>query len=91
MAEALMYDSEQVAVFDPTDTLSKERMAVESVILRGSAAGTFVFVLGNTTFTITTGSAFTTKQFTINRSVNYAELSSGPTSAKMYLMLESKP
>ena len=63
---------------------------VTDIIVAGTAAGSFVMVIGETAMTIVTGSANPTRVIPINRHLNYVELTSGPTAAKAYVMLEKK-
>jgi len=90
MADGTVYETDQIIDLDPTDELTRERMAVESIIFTGTAAGSFVFVFGNAALTITTGANDLTKQIDFNRSVNYVKLTSGPAGAKAYVLLEKK-
>lgn len=90
MAAVNVYPAEQIAILAATDTLTKERMAVENIILTGTAAGSFVLVLGNVTLTITTGANDLSKIVPVNRSLNYVALTSGPTGAAAIVMLEKK-
>lgn len=90
MADGTVYESEQIIDLDATDTLSRDRMAVESILFRGTAAGTFEFKLGNATINVTTGSNDLSKQVQVNRSTNYVELVSAPAGGKAYVFLEQK-
>ncbi len=90
MADGEVYEADQIIDLDASDDLNRDRMAVESVIFTGTAAGTFVFVLGSATINITTGANDLSKQIVFNRSVNYVKLTSGPTGAKAYVILEKK-
>lgn len=72
---------------DAGDTYSEERMPIQSIILTGTAAGSFVLVLGNAPVTLITGTADLTKQILVDRKVNKVTLTSGPTAAALYILL----
>lgn len=90
MADGVVYETDQIIDLDATDDISRERMAVESVIFSATAAGSFAFIFGNATLTITTGANDLCKQIFFNRNVNYVKLTSGPAGAKAYVLLEKK-
>lgn len=73
-----------------TDSIDRDQMAVESIIVTGTAAGAFALILGNSSITVSTGAADLTKQIFINRKLNSITLSSGPTGAALYVMLQKK-
>lgn len=83
-------NGEQIIALSPADTVTKERMAVESIILRGTAAGVFSILLGNTAMSIDTSANAFTIQLSINRGMNSISLVSGPAGAVMYVLLEQK-
>jgi len=90
MAEGKFHRGEQIIELAATETLTQDRLAVDSVVLTGSAAGTFVFELGNVTLTFYTVSPLLTLQIYFYRSTNYVKLTSGPAAAKAYILLEKK-
>lgn len=90
MAAVEVYPGEQIAVLAATDALTKERMAVEFIVLHGTAAGAFAFKLGNVSLSINNTATALSVVVPVNRSLNYIELTSGPTGAAMYVFLEQK-
>jgi len=90
MAEGKFHRSEQIIELAATEDLTQDRLAVDSVIFEGSAAGTFVFQFGNVSFSVYTVSPLLGKQLVFNRSTNYVKLTSGPAGAKAYVLLEKK-
>ena len=90
MAEGKFHRSEQIIELAATEDLTQDRLAVDSVIFEGSAAGTFVFQFGNVSFSVYTVSPLLGKQLVFNRSTNYVKLTSGPAGAKAYILLEKK-
>ena len=90
MAEGKFYRGEQIIELAATEDLTQDRLAVDSVILTGSAAGTFVFELGNVSLMFYTVSPLLTLQIYFYRSTNYVKLASGPAAAKAYVLLEKK-
>jgi len=90
MAEGKFHRSEQIIELNATEDLTQDRLAVDSVIFEGSAAGTFVFQFGNVSFSVYTVSPLLGKQLVFNRSTNYVKLTSGPAGAKAYVLLEKK-
>jgi len=87
MAEGKYHQGEQIVELVATETLTEERMHVDSIILTGSAAGTFVFDLGETTLTFYTVSPLLTLQLYFYRTVNFLELTSGPAGATLFALL----
>ena len=69
------------------DSYTEDRTPIESIILTGTAAGAFVFTLGNAAMTVSTGTADLTKQIGVNRKLNSIGLTSGPAGATMYVLL----
>jgi hypothetical protein len=90
MAEGIINEAEQIITLVPTDTITRARMAVTHIILTSTAAGSFVLELGNTAMTVTTGTGDLTKMLPVDRTLNYAKLTSGPVGATMYIFLEQK-
>jgi riboflavin transporter FmnP len=90
MAEGKYFHAEQLIILAATETLTYEKMAVTSVILTGSAAGTFVIQIGTAVLTYYTVSPLFTLQLYFNRSTNFLELTSGPAGASMTVLLEQK-
>lgn len=90
MADGTVYEGDQIIELNATEVLTRERMAIESVIFTGTAAGSFVFVIGSATLTITTGTNDMCKQIFLSRNANYVKLTSGPAGAKAYVLLEKK-
>jgi len=90
MAEGKFHRGEQIIELAATEDLTQDRLAVDSVIFEGSAAGTFVFQFGNVSFSVYTVSPLLGKQLVFNRSTNYVKLTSGPAGAKAYVLLEKK-
>jgi hypothetical protein len=87
-----IYEADQIIVLDTaTDSITRPRMAVESIILRGTGAGIFNITLGNAVLLINLTTTVLTMQIPINRTLNYARLNSGPTGAQMTLLLQQKP
>ena len=82
--------TEQIVTLAAGDTHSEDRLAVQSIILRGTAAGTFVISLGNTVMSIDNSANALTVQLDIRRRVNRLTLTSGPAGAVMYALLEQK-
>lgn len=90
MAEGKFHHAEQIIELAATEDLMQGRLAVDSVVFEGSAAGTFVFQFGSVSFSVYTASPILGKQIVFNRSTNYVKLVSGPTAAKAYVFLEKK-
>ena len=90
MAEGKYFPAEQIIVLAATETLMHERMALDSIVLSGSAAGTFVIEIGTVTLTYYTVSPLLTLQIYFYRSTNYLKLVSGPAGASMTCFLEQK-
>lgn len=90
MAEGKYFQTEQIALLNPTETLTHEKMALDSVVLSGSAGGTFVMEIGTMTLTYYTISPILTLQIYFNRGTNYLKLVSGPAGASMTVLLERK-
>lgn len=86
----IVNEAEQIITMEATDDISRERMAVESIIVRGTAGGTYEVTFGNATIYFTTTAEVLTKQFMLNRSTNYIKLVSGPADATLYVLLEQK-
>lgn len=86
----IVNEAEQIITLSAGDEITRSRMAVQRIILRGTAAGTFVITFGNTSMSVTNSSTVFMVQLDIDRSVNYIKLVSGPTGAIMYVMLEQK-
>ena len=90
MAEGKYHRGEQIIELAATEDFTQDGLAVDSVILSGSAAGTFVFVIGVVTLTFYTVSPLLTLQLYFHRTTNYVKLTSGPAGAAMYVLLEKK-
>jgi len=86
----IVNEGEQVITLSAGDSLERERMAIQRIILRGTAAGTFVITIGNTSMSITNSATVLMVQLDIDRHANFIKLVSGPTGAIMYVMLEQK-
>jgi len=86
----LVNQTEQIITLAVGDTYSEDRMAVKSIILRGTAAGTFVISLGNTAMSLDNSANALTLPLEIQRRVNKLTLTSGPAGAVMYVLLEQK-
>jgi hypothetical protein len=88
---AVIYrQSEQIITLSAGDTYSDSNVPVESIILRGTAAGTFVVNLGTTQLSLDNSANALTLSLPINRSMNSIGLVSGPAGATMYVLLEKK-
>lgn len=85
-----IHEAEQIVVLEATETFSRDRMVIESIIVRGTGGGTYVINLGNVTLSLTTTNEALTKQFILNRSANSINLASGPADAVLYVLLESR-
>lgn len=84
-------NGEQIIILNaPGDVVTKNGMAVDSIILRSTAAGVFNIRLGNTTMALNTTTNNLTLQLRIDRHVNEIELVSGPTNMMFYVLLEQK-
>ena len=71
-----------------TETQTFEKAEhITHIVLTGTAAGTFVLIIGNTTLTVTTGADNLTLVIPIGRAVNYIKLTSGPTAAGLFAFL----
>ena len=90
MAVGTFNRHDQIIELSAGDDFTQDRMAIRDIILTGSASGAFVFTVGNTTMTVNTGTADLTKVIPINRSANYVGLTSGPTGAAAYVLLENR-
>lgn len=90
MADGTIHEGDQILDLSAGDEFTRNRMAIESIIFTGTAAGVFVFTFGNVSITISTGAADLTKQIIFNRSTNYIQLVSGPVGATAYILLEKK-
>ena len=90
MAEGKFHRGEQIIELAATEDLTQDRLAVDSVVFEGSAAGTFVFQFGEVSLTFYTVSPILGKQVVFNRSTNSVKLVSGPVGAKAYVLLEKK-
>ena len=90
MAEGKYYHSEQVVILVATETMDKQSMALDSIILTATAAGTFAIVIGTVPLSYTVISPVLTLQLYFHRSTNHLELVSGPVGAKMTALLEQK-
>ncbi len=87
MADADYFQGDGIAVFDAADELTGD-FPVNHIVLTGTAAGSFVLVLGNVTLTITTGANDLCKVIPIDRTVHFLELTSGPTGAAMIVFMK---
>lgn len=85
-----LYEAEQIITLAATDEISRDRMAVQSLIVRGTAAGAFEITLGNATLLVETSTSELTKQLLVDRSMNYIQLVSGPVGAILHVLLEQK-
>lgn len=81
---------EQIVTLSAGDSFSRPKMAVESIILRGTAAGTFIITVGNVTMNIDNSANALTVSIPMNRKLNSIGLTSGPAGATMYVLLEQK-
>jgi len=90
MAEGKFHRGEQIIELNATEDLTQDRLAVDSVLFEGSAAGTFVFQFGGVSFSVYTASPLLGRQVVFNRSTSYVKLVSGPAGAKAYVLLEKK-
>lgn len=86
----LFNHGDQIVTLSAGDEIAQDRMAVDSIILRGTAAGVFVITVGTTAMSINNSANALTVQLNLNRSTNYLELVSGPANAVMYVLLEKK-
>lgn len=86
----MMNHGDQILTLTAAQEHTQERMPVESIILRGTAAGVFDVTFGNTELLINNSANELMVQLAMNRSVNYIRLNSGPTNARMYVLLEKK-
>lgn len=89
MAEGKLHYGDGIVELAATETMTKE-LEVSHIILTGTAAGSFVLVVGEVTMTITTGANDLSKVIEISRKVNYLKLTSGPAGAKLYALLKKK-
>jgi len=87
MAEGTYHTGDAIVTLVATETMTKE-IDVVHIILTGTAAGSFVLVVGGVTLTITTGANDLSKIIPVNRTVNYLKLTSGPANAKLYALLK---
>lgn len=87
MAEGLINEADGVIKLVATEDVNK-KMSISHIVLTGTAAGSFVFTIGGTEITITTGTADLSKVVPVGRTVNYAKLTSGPTAAILYVFLK---
>lgn len=90
MAEGIHSAGDGIVTLAATETMTKTNMKVSHIILSGTAAGSFVLVIGGVTLTITTGANDLSKVIPVNRTVNFLELTSGPAGAVLYAFLEKK-
>jgi len=90
MAAISIYPAEQIGILSAGDSLDHDRMAVDFIVLHGTAAGSFVFTLGNVTLTINNTATALSVVVPVHRSLNTIGLTSGPTAAKLYVFLEQK-
>ncbi len=91
MAEGKLHEAEQIVELAATETLTRNGMRVSHILLTGTdAAASFVFILGNTTLTITTHANNPSLVIPINRSLNYLKLTSGPADCKLYAFLKKE-
>ncbi len=89
MPDGNVYEADGIVVLDATEDVTK-KMDIGHIVLSGTAAGSFVFTLGNVPLTITTGANDLSKVVPVNRTVNYIKLTSGPTGAVLYAFLKKK-
>lgn len=87
MAEAKYHAGDALVTLVPTETMTRE-LHIFHIVLTGTAAGSFVFVIGKVTLTITTGANDLSKVIPVDRKVNFLELTSGPAGATLYAFLE---
>ena len=90
MAEGIYYAGDGIVELATTETMTRNGMKVDHIILTGTAAGSFAITIGEVTITVTTGTNDFTKQIDIRRTVGYLELVSAVTGAKLYAFLEKK-
>jgi len=90
MANGTYFHGEQIIELELTEEYNQTRMAIDSVFFEGTAAGTFVFMLGTVSLSIYTTANMLGKQIVFNRSTNHVELVSGPTNGVAYVLLEQK-
>ena len=83
----MINDSDQIVTLAATEDFSRERVRVDSIICRGTAAGIFNITFGNTEILVNTTAEQLTMQLAMNRGVNYIRLNSGPTNARLYVLL----
>jgi hypothetical protein len=89
MAEGYISEGAGIAKLAATETLTG-KYTITSIILTGTAAGSFVFDIDDVALTITTGTADLTKVIPMNKTVNRLELTSGPTGAAMIVFIAEK-
>jgi hypothetical protein len=71
-----------------TDTISRNGMPVDFIILNATAAGAFVLVLGRTSITINNSANCLSVVVPVQRHLNTVTLTSGPTAAAAYIFLK---
>jgi hypothetical protein len=87
-----LFEADQIIELSAADVIARPRMAVKSLICRGTAGGTFVIQFGSATLSFTNSTnMLTLPAIEMNRSTNRIELVSGPTNARLYILLEQKP
>ncbi len=91
MAEGTKYSAAGVIELDATDTFdvgTGPALVIESVIFKGTAAGTFIFNIDGCPIEIVTAANKLTEQVFFNRRVKSMVLTSGPTNAVAYVLLK---
>jgi len=71
-----------------TDSISRNGMPVDFIILNATAAGAFVVVLGNTSITINNSANCLSVVLPVQRRLNKVTLTSGPAGAAAYICLK---
>lgn len=90
MAEGTYHAGDGIVELVTTETMTKDGMKVEHIILTGTAAGSFAITIGEVTITVTTGTNDFTKLIDIRRTVGYLKLVSAVAGATLYAFLEKK-
>lgn len=90
MAEGKINEGDGIITLEATDTFTRDRMPVDKVIFTGTAAGVFVFTLGNTSLSLSNTTGALTFVIDFKRNVNFVSLVSGPTGATVYVLLAKK-
>lgn len=88
---ALLSPGEGIVTLVAGETMTfRKAPRIEHLVVRGTAAGSFVLQLGNTQIIVTNSASDLTLYLPVNRRLNTLELTSGPTGATVYAFLTKK-